>query len=320
MPPKEATFKPFVVAYGANNFRLDRDVEKLATGKRRVIKLDGEGLSDAALIDHCEAYDEAPRTIIVDNAQEMKIGKDLQPFLEGRDVRDLSLKLAVIIRSPKLPEVWESVGSKGDILQRENLKPWDKDGFTKFVVGEATVHRAAISKDVADMLFEWVGPDFYRLANEVKKLATYVGQAGTIKKEHILLVTTRTPQATPFQVAEAVLEKNPTKAMNLFSVLYGNSGEAKTLIPVLYELMKQVSTAATIRGMQEQGMSEEDTASMLSMNPWKYKNHVAPMVKKHSTKALVGYMGQLCRLDAYVKSGAISKRTMVELTMLSIAE
>lgn len=320
MPPKEATFKPFVVAYGANNFRLDRDVEKLRSAKRRVVKLDAEGMSDATLIGHCEAYDEDPRTIILENAQELKVGKDLQPFLEGRDVRDLSLKLAVIIRSPKLPEVWESIGSKGDIIQRENLKPWDNDGFVKFALGEAQLHRVALPKDVAEMLFEWVGPDFYRLANEVKKLATYVGQAGTIKKEHLLLVTTKTPQALPFQVAEAVLEKNPTKALNLFSVLYGSQGEAKTLIPVLYELMKQVSSAAAIRRMQEEGMSDDDVASMLNMNAWKYKNHVAPVVKRHSLKALVGYMGQLCRLDAYVKSGSISKRTMVELTLLSIAE
>ena len=320
MPPKEATFKPFVVAYGANNFRLDRDVEKLRSSKRRIIRLDAEGMSDATLIGHCETYDEEPRTIILENAQELKIGKDLQPFIEGRNVRDPSMKLAVIIRSPKLPEVWESVGSKGDILQRENLKPWDKDGFVKFILGEAQMNRVVISREIAELLFDWVGPDFYRLANEIKKLATYVGQAETIKKEHVFLVTTKVPQATPFQVAEAVLEKSPTKALNYFSVLYGSQGEAKTLIPVLYEMMKQVSSAITIRSMQEQGMSEEDVASMLSMNPWKYKNHVAPMVKKHSLKALVGYMGQLCRLDAYVKSGSISKRTMVELTILSIAE
>ena len=320
MPPKEATFKPFVVAYGANNFRLDRDVEKLCSARRKVIKLDADGMSDATLIGHCESYDDDPRTIILDNAQDLKIGADLKPFLEGRDVRDLTLKLGVIIRSPKLPEVWESVGSKGDIIQRENLKPWDRDGFVKFVLGEAQIHRVSIAKDVADGLFDWVGPDFYRLANEIKKLATYVGQAGSIRKEHIVLVTTKTPQSSPSQIAEAVLDKDPTKALNLFSVLYGSQGEAKTLIPVLYELMKQVSNAAVIRGMQAQGMSDEDAASMLSMNPWRYKNHVLPTVKKHSLKALVGYMSQLCRLDAYVKSGAISKRTMVELTMLSIAE
>lgn len=320
MAPKEATFKPFVVAYGANNFRLDRDVERLAAVKRKIIKLDAEGMSDTALVELCEAYDEAPRTIILDNAQELSGDKDLKPFLQKRDVRDTTLKLVAIIRSPKLPSVWEAIGGKGDLIERENLKPWDKSGFTKFVISEATLHRVGIAQDIADLLFDYVGPDFYRLANEIKKLSIYVGPAGTIKKEHVQLVTTRTPQASPMQIVDAVMEKNASKALNLFSIMYGNVGESKTLIPVLYELMKQVSNAATIRSMQEQGTSDEDAASLLSMNPWKYKNIVAPTVRKHNLKALVGYMGQLCRLDGYVKSGAISKRTMVELTMLSIAQ
>lgn len=320
MAQKESTFKPFVIAYGAENFRLDRDIDKARKGKRKVIRLDGDGLTDAALIGHCDSYEDVPRTIILDNAQELKGTTDLKEYIEGRDVRDTSLILVAIIRSPKLSEVWQSVGNKGTIYERDKLKPWDKAEHVKFVISEAAVNRVNIDQAVADLLFEYVGPDLYRLSNETRKLAIYVGQANSIKKEHISLVTTRTPQSSPMQIVEAVMQKNASKALNLFSIMYGNVGEQKTLIPVLYELMKQISGTAVIRSLQDKGTPDEDVASLLSMNPWKYKNHVAPIARKHNLTTLVGYMGQLCKLDAYVKTSSISKRTMVELTMLSIAQ
>lgn len=320
MAQKESTFKPFVVAYGAENFRLDRDIDKACKGKRKIIRLDGDGLTDVSLIAHCDAYEDVPRTIILDNAQDLKGTDELKKYIEGRDVRDMYLILVAVIRSPKLPEVWQSVGGKGTIYERAKLKPWDKDEHVKFVISEALANRVNIAQDVADLLFEYVGPDLYRLANEVRKLSIYVGQANSIKKEHISLVTTRTPQATPMQIVEAVLQKNASKALNLFSIMYGNVGEQKTLVPVLYELMKQIASTAVIRSLQDKGTSDEDVASLLSLNPWKYKNHVAPIARKHNLPTLVGYMGQLCKLDAYVKTSSISKRTMVELTMLSIAQ
>jgi hypothetical protein len=115
------------------------------------------------------------------------------------------------------------------------------------------------------------------------------------------------------------LRKEVKKALSLFTVLYRNSGD-ECLIPVVRAVMKQVEKTTIIRNLQDRGVAESDIAGLVGMKDWPYKNVAAPVARKHDLKSLVGYMGRLSRLDADVKGPSRSKRTMVELAMLSIAQ
>jgi len=319
LPAKTAPFSPFLVAFGDEDFYLDRDIEKARQSKRDVLQVDADGLSDIELVNLCERYSEIPRTIIVDNANKLKGNKDLREFIENRNVSDRSLVLVAVVRSEKLPEIWAFAASKGKRVERKKFKPWEVDGYISFIKTEATRLRVSIDQAVASMFFQYVGTDLYRLENELRKLTIFVGQAGTIKKEHITLVTSPTPKAEPFQVAEQVLAKNLERALTLFSILYRNSGN-DSLIPVVRALMNQVEKTLLIRSLQDKGVSEGDIATIVGMKDWPYKNIAAPVARKHDLKSLVGYMGRLCKLDTDVKSSIQSKRTLVELTILSIAQ
>jgi len=313
-------FNIFVVAFGDENFYLDRDITKIKQGKREVFQLDADnGLSDIELVALCRQYSELPRTIIVDNAQKLKGQKVLQEFIENRNASDHSLILVGIIRGEKLPEVWSLAASKGKGFERKKFKPWDTAKYINFIKIEATRLRVSIEKDAAEFLFQCVGIDLYRLENETRKLAIFVGQAGTIKKEHIALITSPTPKAEPFQVAEQVMSKNLKKALQLFSVLHRNMGE-DSIIPVVRALMNQVEKTLVIRCYQDKGVSEGDIAGLIGMKEWPYKNVAAPIARKHTLNALISHMQKLCKLDADVKSAARSKRTLVELTMVSITQ
>jgi DNA polymerase-3 subunit delta len=320
MAVTSSSFSSFIVSFGDEDFYLDRDIERARQGKRSVIQVNAEeGLSDIELVNLCESYSELPRTIIVDNAQKVKGNKDLREFIENHNEADRSLILVAIVRGIKLSEVWELVASKGKKVERKKFKPWEVDAYTNFIKTEATRLRVAIDQTVASLLFKYVGTDLYRLENELRKLAIFVGQAGTIKKEHIALVTSPTPQVEPFQVAEQVLKKDPKQALNLFSILYKNL-EDDSLIPVVRALMNQVERTLIIRSLLDKGVSDVDIAISVGIKDWIYKNIAAPIARKHDLKSLVGYMGRLCKLDADVKGPARSKRTLVELTMLSIAQ
>lgn len=316
------TFRPFVVAFGGENYFLDQDIERAKLAKRSVLQFDADGdeeLTDVALVKQCEAYSEVPRTIIVDNAQKLKGDKALRAFINNREITDTSLILVAIVRSEKLPEVWSLAIAKGKGVERKKPKPWDTDPYLTFIRNEATRQRIAIPNDVVKNLFECTGPDYYRMANEIRKLALLVGQAGTVKNEHIALVTTRTPKADPFQVAEAVMAKDLRRALRLFSTWFMNAGE-NSLPLVVRALMTQVERTARIRSLQDKGVSEVDIAGLIGMNEWRYKNTQAPLARKHEVRSLVSHMGRLCKLDADVKGPTRSKRTLVELTMMSIAQ
>ena len=320
MATNSSSFSPFIISFGDEDFYLDRDIEKAKQSKREVTQIDAdEGLSDIELVNLCEAYSENPRTIIVDNAQKVKGNKDLREFIENHNASDRSLVLVAIIRGVKVSEVWELAASKGKKVERKKFKPWETDAYLNFIKLEAVRLRVSIDQDVASLLYKYVGNDLYRLENELRKLAIFVGQAGIIKKEHIALITSPTPQAEPFQVADQVLKKDLKQALNLFSILYKNS-EDDALIPVVRALMNQVEKTILIRSLQDKGVGDSDIAISVGMKDWPFKNIAAPIARKHDLKSLVGYMGRLCKLDADVKGPARSKRTLVELTMLTISQ
>lgn len=297
---------------------LDRDIERVRAWKGRTYsRYDGAGMDDYEVVSLCEVYRDEPVTIVIDNANKVKGNKALKAYIKSKSVKDLSVVLVAIVRSDKLPEVWST--TSGKVYERKMLKPWDEGReFVKWSVGEATRLRVKFDKGVEQVFFQNVGADLYRLANELKKLARLVGPAGTIKKEHLVMVTSPSPQADPFQVAEAAIQRNPKKAMNGLSILFRNSGE-QACIPIVYALMKQVEKTMIIRRLLDAGTPDDEIAAAVGMKPWPLKNFAMPVARKHDWAKLVQYMKRLCKLDADVKGPARSKRTLVELTVLAIA-
>lgn len=309
---------PFFVCFGTEDFFLDRDIERAkAWNGRTVITFDGHDLDDSELVSLLETQAD-PRTIIIDDAQKMKGDKSLRRYIEEKVVTDLSTILVAIVRTEKLPEVWSQAVSKGKGFERKKPPPWELEKTViKWLETEATRLKITLDKDVPTLLFQYVGGDYYRLANELRKLAVLVGH-GKVEKKHLILVTSPSPTAEPHQIAEATIAKEPKKAMNLLSTLLKNQGE-EALVPVVASLMRQVEKTLLVRRALDKGMPEDDIATTVGMKLYPLKNFALPVARKHDTRSLVRHMGRLCRLDSDVKGPARSKRTLIELAVLAIA-
>ena len=318
MPAKGRAFKAFYVAFGGEAFLLDRYIQTARQTRRRVVLVDGEETTENQLVELCELMSEDPRTIIVDNAQHIKRGSELKRFVEEHDPRDQSVILVGIVRAEKLSEPWVFVAEYAKVTEAPKLKPWQKARYLDFIQEEATRCNVVIRKDAAELLFQCTGPDLYRLANEIRKLALYVGDAGQVTQKAILEITTRTPHADPFLIAEAVLAKDPRLALNLFSVLCAQSGEV-LYVPVVSQLMKQVEHVTMARSMADKGMDGAEIALLLGMNVWRFNEVLAPAVQKHELRCLVRHMNVLGQLDVDLKSSSPFKRTMIEMAMLTIS-
>jgi DNA polymerase III delta subunit len=123
--------------------------------------------------------------------------------------------------------------------------------------------------------------------------------------------------ADPFQVVEAALQKNEQGAMNALSFFYRNVGDEASII-ISTSLMRQVEKLAVARQLLDKGTPEDEVASRLEMHAFRFRNYFLPMVKRHSLSAILETMTRLCKLDSDVKSASRSKRTLVELAVLSI--
>lgn len=323
MAVPSAASKPFVVVFGGEEFLLDRErMRARSWAGRHVVTIDGDGLHDYELVELCRAgsFDESLRVVILDEANKVKGDKALKAYIKDKDENDISTILVAIVRSDKLPEVWAQAGKKGRVIERPRLKVYDgnlTEGL-KWLNVEAQHQGIRLAKGVGEALWAYVGHNLGALAAEIQKLALLVGRGNEASLENLRLVLAPSPSAEAWQVAEAVADKDFRRAMNLLSTLYKSEGD-NAHVPIAGALMKQIEKLMTARYMLDAKMTAEDMASALGMHPFRFKNALLPKIHKHEMQDLIRHMQKIALLDAGVKGSARSKRTLVELTVLSIA-
>jgi DNA polymerase III subunit delta len=319
MAKKRST--PFIIAFGGENFLLDRALELgKSWADRQISVLDGEDISDDELVSECESrsFDGRDRVVVLDNAQAIKSTKALKVYVEQKDPQDDSTILVAVVRANSLPDVWEAAGKKGTVYLHEKYKPWKTAEITKRIVAEAKNLKLTLDEDVPALFLKVLGDNLRQTVNELRKLAHLVGEGEKVTKEHVSLVIAPVIPVEPYQVAEAAVAKNPRKAMNCLSLLYKNLGEGVS-VPITGALMRQVERLLVAKQMVEKGDSVEVIAIRLNMPPYVCKTQTLPLLQKHTVATLRSQMKTLCRLDSLVKGPARSKRTHVELAVLSIA-
>lgn len=312
---------PFLVSYGPENFLLDREIERARNWpKRDASLLDGDDIKEPELISRLEATSlNGPQTVILDNAQKVKLGKTMKGFLDAHDKTDLSTILLAVVRADKLPAGWAQVGEKGEVSEARKFKPWQTDDVIRWIETEASALQVKLTPEVIKILLHFIEADLYRLSNEIRKLAIYVGPGGTVTKEHINLVLSPSRTATQFDVAEAVIAKNAAGAIDAFNVLYKNEG-TNCFVPTTSAMMKTIERALIVRNCLDRGVDADGAAASVGMDAKKYPyKQLSEGARKHTSADLIRHMSRLCKLDVDVKGAASSKRTLVELAILAIA-
>lgn len=312
----------FLVYYGEEDYFLDGDIDRLRKMSNRTsIVVDGSDISEQELVSLCETrtIDDKQRTVILDNAHKFKGSKYLKSYIEERDVADTYCTLVAIVRSDKLPALWKEAAKKGKLVEHKKLKTWEtKNEVIPWIETEATKIGLKLDHKMAELLFQYVGSNLYRLSNELQKLSLVVTQGKSVTKENLVFTVSPTSTVEPFQVVEAAADKNVLKALNGLARLYKNSGDDPS-IPLAYGLMKLVERLLIARFMLDKKVSEDDIAIQLGMNPWRCKNFFIPQVKKHSVGNLVYMMQRLCGLDMEMKRASSSRRTNLELAIIALA-
>jgi DNA polymerase III delta subunit len=286
-------------------------------------------MDGAELVSFCESrmIDDRDRLVIVDNADKLKAtrksaktkGADaLSEYIEGKAANDLSVILLAVIRDEVVPELWKKAAAKGVHREHNKAKPWETNLKLDRIEAEAALLGIKLGKNVATFLLQGLGDNLYTTRNELRKLALLVEPQGTITAEHASRIVALQPPAEPYEVADAALEKNAKRAMSLVAHLYRYSGEG-ALVPIVSTLMRHVERLLVVRSLLDIGKSKDEIASRLSMNAYRLQLTYLLWANRHSVERLKSHMAALCILDANVKGPARSKRTLVELAVLSIA-
>lgn len=128
----------------------------------------------------------------------------------------------------------------GVVFSPEALRSREQEDFCKeWLAKESTKENKILTTKAAELLYQSVGFNYVSLKNELEKLILYVGNEKTITEENVSNLVYAAPQATTWQVSDAILQGNLPLALH-YSHLVLNEGSS--LIGFIRQLRKPLQT------------------------------------------------------------------------------
>lgn len=317
----KAKFVACTVFCGTEDYLLDREKQRaMAWPGRLATVLDGAEASEEGVVSALSqsTFDGSGTVVVLDNAEKVKLGKALIAFLEERDPQDTSSVLVAILRKDALPKGWSKVVEKGRLISHQKCKPWDTAAIERRVQAEAKLLNIQVAPEAFQVLHKVYADNIRGMVNELTKLTFLVGKGGVVSKDDVLSVCSRQIPVMPWDVSEAAAKKSIKQALTLAGLLFKYEGD-NAAIAIVASLMKQVEKMTLARSLLDRGCSAETISQALDMNKFILEKKLLPLVRRHTLPSLITQMKTLCDLEPQVKGSALSKRTLVELAILSIA-
>lgn len=123
----------------------------------------------------------------------------------------------------------ESVRAVGVTIEFPSFREQDAE---RWVLASAKDAGVKVDPQAASRMVQLAGVDLMRLRNELEKVIGYAGRAGMVTVEDVELVVSRSPEATVFELIDAIGAQRPDRALASLKVLL-DAGEPEQRILAL---------------------------------------------------------------------------------------
>jgi DNA polymerase III subunit delta len=170
--------------------------------------------------------------------------------------------------------------------------------------------------DAAAALFERIGPDQRRLVRELEKLACYEPDGGRVDRNTVEALTTTDVEAKAYELADALIEREPERALLLAEDLRERGEE---IMHVLFALLRQLRQCRQAWAMLAAGKSVQEIQSALRV-PQFVARQVAARAGRADGEHLERALDELAELDYAVRgAGNVDAGTALTLTLARAA-
>jgi DNA polymerase-3 subunit delta len=176
----------------------------------------------------------------------------------------LCLVASKLAKNTRLYKAVAKVGPKS-VVDCSSQKRWD---LPKLVCGMAREVGCSMSSRAADELVSRVGESTVMLDNQVKTLASFVGGSGQIGLEDVEAHVARVAEVKPWDLLDAVCERDAAKAMSLYTLM-----EKPSQIMLHSLLVARLRELVCARSLLARGDGSA-LASTLGKQQWQVKNHL----------------------------------------------
>ena len=183
----------------------------------------------------------------------------------------------------------------------------------KWIVNRAKATHAKIMPDAAALLANFSGNNLRLLANELDKLATYVGRDATITIQDVRRLSAQVQEARIFDLTDALAQRNRKQALNILHDLLAD-GEAP--IKLVSTITFQVRSLLLVKELAQKGMRSSQIASTLGMAPF-VVDKCFRQVGNFSVSQLEDVYRQLMATDAALKRSRMAPEMALDLLLVN---
>lgn len=175
---------------------------------------------------------------------------------------------------------------------------------------------ARIAPDATSLLANFVGNNLRLLANEVDKLALYVGEEGTITIPDIRLLCAQAQEARIFDLTDALAQRNQKQALN---ILHDLLSDGEPPLKLISTITSQVRSLLLVKELAQKGMRTPQIASTLGMPPFVVDKAIR-QVKNFKPVQLENTYRDLLATDAALKRSRLTPEMALDLLVVNFGQ
>jgi DNA polymerase III subunit delta len=185
-----------------------------------------------------------------------------------------------------------------------------------WITKRAKASGVSIAPDAAAMLANFVGNQLRLLANELNKLATYVGKGGTITANDVRLLSAQVQEARIFDLTDALALRNRKQALDILHDLLADGEPPLKLISLI---TSQVRSLLLVKELAQKGMRGPQIATTIGIAPYVAEKSLR-QVTKFSPSQLENTYRQLLATDAALKRSRMAPEMALDLLVINFGK
>jgi DNA polymerase-3 subunit delta len=179
---------------------------------------------------------------------------------------------------------------------------------------KATGLGVKITSDATTMLANFIGNQLRLLANELDKLATYVGPGATITVEDVRQLSAQVQEARIFDLTDALAQRNRKQALDLLHDLLADGEPPLKLISTI---TSQVRSLLLVKELADNGLRTSQIVSATGIAPFVAEKALR-QIGRFSPSQLEGAYRQLLATDAALKRSRLTPDMALDLLVVTL--
>jgi DNA polymerase-3 subunit delta len=185
-----------------------------------------------------------------------------------------------------------------------------------WIVKRAQSIGVKITPEAVALLANFIGSQLRMLANELDKLAMYVGERGTIGADDVRLLSAQVQEARIFDLTDALAQRNRKQALDLLHDLLADGEPPLRLISTI---TSQVRSLLLAKELAADGLRAQQIASATGMAPFVAEKALR-QIGKFQMAQLEGAYRQLLATDAALKRSRMTPEMALDLLIVNFGK